>query len=221
MDSKLKKQGCIWKGNFSMEDSRGSMFESDISGQNNNSIQDKILSKNAKINILNDESNDEDYLEQIRNGAKEFEMFWLRPRVKDDMEAVLRLRINGKINGWKLKDELVRSVGLDVGDCISTEVSVQCGPNIIDDDGDTDLFAGGESADWLLSVVTQAPSVEGCIVDCRVRFSYKEAPVGGPEGRSVYKASLVLLEGIRYVGMDDSAPQLEDLAQSLFPKFSH
>lgn len=98
---------------------------------------------------------------------------------------------------------LIRAVGLTVGDCITTEVSVQLGNNIIDDVGDTDLFADGEGADWILDQVTNAGVVEGCIIDCFVRLIYCRAPVG-QNGRMVNKASLAFVSGIRYVGIDNN-----------------
>lgn len=137
----------------------------------------------------------------LRDGANKFERFWLRPQRLAGKMIPIRLRINKKFGGWKVKDELIRAVGLTVGDCITTEVSVQLGNDIIDDDGDTDLFADGEGADWLLDQVTNAGVVEGCIIDCFVRLIYCRAPIG-MNGKMINKASLVFVSGIRYVGID-------------------
>lgn len=139
----------------------------------------------------------------LRDGANKFERFWLRPQRLAGRMVPVRLRINKKFGGWKVKDELIRAVGLTVGDCITTEVSVQLGNNIIDDVGDTDLFADGEGADWILDQVTNAGVVEGCIIDCFVRLIYCRAPVG-QNGRMVNKASLAFVSGIRYVGIDSN-----------------
>lgn len=137
--------------------------------------------------------------QELAAGAREFELFWLRPSRYAGREANVRLMVNGKLGGWKLKDELVNSLGLKVGDTVNAEVTVLLGPGIISDSDDVDLFADGEAATWLLDTILKAGSAEGCVVDVRVRFTYETAPVGGPEGRSVGKASLVLLEGIRFV----------------------
>ena len=137
----------------------------------------------------------------LRDGANKFERFWLRPQRLVGRMIPVRLRINKKFGGWKVKDELVRAVGLTVGDCITTEVSVQLGNNIIDDDGDTDLFADGEGAGWLLDQVTNAGVVEGCVVGCVVRLIYCSVPIGA-NGKMINKASLVFVSGIRYVGID-------------------
>ena len=141
--------------------------------------------------------------EALRDGANKFERFWLRPQRLAGRIVPVRLRINKKFGGWKVKDELIRAVGLTVGDCITTEVSVQLGNNIIDDAGDTDLFADGEGADWILDQVTTAGVVEGCIIDCFVRLIYCRAPVG-QNGKMVNKASLTFVRGIRYVGIDSN-----------------
>ncbi|MBE6951725.1 MAG: DUF4062 domain-containing protein [Ruminococcaceae bacterium] len=139
----------------------------------------------------------------LRDGADKFERFWLRPQRLAGRIVPVRLRINKKFSGWKVKDELIRAVGCTVGDCITTEVSVQLGNNIIDDNGDTDLFADGDGADWLLDQVANSGVVEGCILDCFVRLIYCRAPVGG-NNRMVNKASLVFVSGIQYVGVDNN-----------------
>ena len=139
--------------------------------------------------------------DDLRSGANTFERFWLRPQRVAGRIIPLRLRINRRFGGWKVKDDLIRSVGLSVGDCITTEVSVQLGSNIIDDDGDTDLFADGEGADWIIDQVSSAGIVEGCIIDCFVRLVYCRAPVG-QNGKMINKASLVFVSGIRFVEID-------------------
>lgn len=131
----------------------------------------------------------------VERGAKEFEMFWLRPKKMALHETVLRLQINKRWGGWKLKDELVNSLGLEIGDTINTEVSVLNAPGLIADEDDTDLFASGEGADWLLDNNIGL----GSIIDAKVRFLYTKAPVGGIDGKDVWKVSLVFLEGYSIV----------------------
>ena len=95
------------------------------------------------------------------------------------------------LGGWKLKDGLVKSLGLEIGDTINTEVSVLNGPGLIENADDTDLFASGGGADWLLDNDVGM----GSIIDAKVRFVYAKAPVGGIEGRDIWKLSLVFVEG--------------------------
>lgn len=127
----------------------------------------------------------------LEKGAKDFEIFWLRPKKMHNKEAIIRMKINKKWGGWKLKDELVQSLGLTIGDTINTEVSVLNAPGLIRSSDDTDLFADGTGADWLLDNNVGL----GAIIDAKVRFTYTKAPVGGIESREVWKVSLVFLEG--------------------------
>lgn len=136
--------------------------------------------------------------EDLKNGGRLFELFWLRPKNYAGKEVPLRIRINKKWGGWKVKDELVSSVGLEVGDTISTEITPFFTTGMIDDDAGTDLFASAQGADWLLNNNVKV----GSIVDCFVRFSYSSAPVG-PNGKDVSLISLVFLQGIAVVGVDN------------------
>lgn len=135
--------------------------------------------------------------EMLMEGASKFEQFWLRPSKFVGETVPLRIRINKKWGGWKVKDELVRALGLEVGDTISTEVSIHLTQGIIDDDDDTDLFASGEGADWLLNNAAK----QGSIIECFVRFSYCRAPVGRNE-KPIYTVALVFVKGIQYVDFD-------------------
>lgn len=135
----------------------------------------------------------------LHNGGELFEMFWLRPKLYKDQTTVIRLRINKKWGGWKLKDELVDMLGLEVGNTISTEVTPFFITGKIDDVDDMDLFASDAGADWLLENDVKI----GTIIDCRVRFSYCKAPVGA-NGKDINKASLIFEEGLNVVGIDDN-----------------
>lgn len=134
---------------------------------------------------------------ELKEGAKVFEMAWLRPKKieNSNIEVTLRMKINKKWGGWKLKDEVVKSVGLEVGDTINTEVSILCGPGLIDDLGDTDLFASGKGADWLL----ENEVGKGSVIDAKVKLIYSPAPIGGVEGKVLWRLSLVFLEGYEII----------------------
>lgn len=135
------------------------------------------------------------YADDLEKGAKDFEVFCLRPKKMANKEAVLRMRINKGWGGWKLKDGLVNSLGLEIGDTINTEVSILNAPGLIDDADDTDLFASGEGADWLLDHDIGS----GSVIDAKVKFVYAQAPVGGLDGKEVWKISLVFVEGYSIV----------------------
>lgn len=131
----------------------------------------------------------------LEKGGKDFEIFWLRPKKMANTEAVLRMQINKCWEGWRLKDGLVESLGLEIGDTINTEVSILERPGLADLSDETDLFASGEGADWLLD----NDIGYGSIIDAKVRFVYAQAPVGGIEGKDVWKLSLVFIEGLNIV----------------------
>jgi len=133
----------------------------------------------------------------LRDGGKMFELFWLRPKRYMDKSATMRLRINKKWSGWKMRDELITSIGLEVGDTISTEITPYFTSDIIDEDNDTDLFASAESADWLLENNVGI----GTIIDCVVRFVYTNVPIG-LKGKAISKISLVMEKGISVVDVD-------------------
>lgn len=127
----------------------------------------------------------------IQAGAKNFEFFYLRPKKMANQEAILRMRINKSWSGWKLKDGLVKSLGLEIGDTINTEVTVLECSGLIDEADDVDLFADGDGANWLLENGARKHST----IVAKVKFLYSLAPVGGIEGRDVWKLSLVFIEG--------------------------
>ena len=141
--------------------------------------------------------------EELKIGAFEFQRFWLRPLSRAGQIIPVRLRINKRFSGWKLKDELIQSLGLKVGDSINTEVTVLFTGDLIGYSDDMDLFADGEAADWLLDTVIKNNSPIGCVIDCFVELSYCEAPVG-KNGKMINKASLILEKGIRCVEYDKS-----------------
>ena len=146
----------------------------------------------------------EEDLKKLKEGAATFERFWLRPKKANGTDVSVRLRINNRFGGWKLRDGLVEALGLEVGDCINTEVTVLLGPNLIDDADNVDLFAGGEAADTLLDIlVANSDDPIGCVIDCRVKLSYCNAPVGGQFGEVVGKVSLILEEVIQFVEKGD------------------
>ena len=166
-------------------------------------VQEEGAIMDTKKQLVQNENST--YMEELRQGAELFERFWLQPVRYMDQEVKLRLKINKKFGGWKVKDELVERLGLQVGDCINTEVSVELGPGIIDDDGDTDLFADGKAAEWLVDTVLNDTKnknrVEDRVIDCVVRFSYCRAPVG-PKEKEINKVTLVLVKGLESNGIE-------------------
>lgn len=193
---------------FTSIDDLGKRIEHDVPKALSNfeNIEVKLTNVNLDENVTE---------EMLRNGSERFQHFWLRPISLAGEVVPLRLRINTKWNGWKVKDELIRSLGLEVGDTISTEITPMLSEEIIDHGDDTDLFASGEAADWLL----QKAAKPGSVIDCFVRFSYAKAPVGAND-KVVNKVSLIMVRGIKYVSFDRThesggSPSQKQLAQFL------
>ena len=178
----------------------------------------KALKKLNDVSIkVSDVSLDESVTEEmLREGSEKFQRFWLRPISFEGEIVPLRLRINTKWNGWKVKDELIRSLGLGVGDTISTEITPILAEEIIDHGDDTDLFASGEAADWLL----ENAKGPGSVIDCFVQFAYAKAPIG-ENSKMIHKLSLIMVSGIQFVYFDSthesSSSMQKELAQ-LFAK---
>ena len=80
--------------------------------------------------------------EELEEGAKLCEKFLLLPDRYKDRETKVRLMLRNKFCGWTLKDELVVSLGLTVGDTVSVEVSIIGGPGLISENGDVVLAPG-------------------------------------------------------------------------------
>lgn len=162
----------------------------------------KLMKEYTMKNIV--EYTDDIPDDELMDGAKIYERFCIRPLSQAGKIVPLRLRINKRLSGWKLKDELVNSLGLIPGDTINTEVTVYFETGLVDDGNDMDLFAGGEAADWLYDSCEEKGTAEGLVIDCFVKLSYSEAPVG-QNNKKVWKASLILLQGIKVVEIDRTA----------------
>lgn len=143
-------------------------------------------------------SNYNDNLEMLKNGGKLVELFCLRPKLHKDKHVTLRVKINSKWSGWKLRGDLVESLGFEVGNTIVTTVSPLFTDGLSADVGNIDLFASGENIDWLLENKVSA----GSVIDCQVKFSYKVVPAGFDK-KEISKVSLFFEKGIDIID-DDS-----------------
>ncbi len=156
--------------------------------------------------------------DELRAGAEKLELFLLRPARYAGNRATVRLRFNGKLSGWKLKDGLLDALGLPVGDTINVETTLLMGPGYFSDTDDVDLFASGDEADQLIEAIRQAGRVEGCTIDCEVVFSFCDAPVGRDD-RMVTKASTILQRVIRFVEVTPVATRIGAGSQMDNPSF--
>jgi len=149
--------------------------------------------------MATDKFKSEEQIKELQKNANLFEQFWLRPEKFKNRSIKLRLRINRKWDGWKLRDDLIEALGLKVGETISTDVTVYYISDFINDDNNTKLYVCGDCVDWLL---TNRIS-EGSVIDCIVRFSYEKMPIDLNKN-SIFILSLILEEIIESVGNDEA-----------------
>lgn len=132
--------------------------------------------------------------DDLREGARAFELFSLLPKTMDGKTAWIKMKINKKWGGWRLKDELVEAMGLEIGNTINTEITVLEGPGLCRDEDDVDLFASGDVAQWLLmNDVGQGSEIEG-----KVKFVYTSSPVGRND-KVIWTIKLILLDACRII----------------------
>lgn len=86
--------------------------------------------------------------EELEEGAKLCEKFLLLPDRYKDRETKVRLMLRNKFCGWTLKDELVVSLGLTVGDTVSVEVSISA-----------DLALSARTGMWIYLPAAMSPIV--------------------------------------------------------------
>ena len=92
--------------------------------------------------------------------------FILRPAKYQGFEGILTMRITSELSGSELKDDIVKSFGLELGDTLSAYI------DILSDDGQKinkrrmSVYADGEYADWLEKVSI------GSIIKAQVKTVY-------------------------------------------------
>ncbi|MCD8352709.1 MAG: DUF4062 domain-containing protein [Clostridiales bacterium] len=151
---------------------------------------DDNISIAAEKNELSEVVNED----KLRENATRVEKFWLLPRRYAGEIFPLRLQIDKIWGGWGANEELVREVGLEVGDTIGAEVAVMLTNRAINEEKDTYLFAGGAGADWLLDNDVR----EEDAIDCYVRLVHSSIFEQITEKRKNIVA-LVLVKGIRVI----------------------
>lgn len=125
-----------------------------------------------------------------------YKKFLLMPNRYRDAEAIISLRVNSGFSGWMLRDDLVTTLGLTLGD------TVQCDVISVDDETnemlseslrEIDLFADGENAEWLVDNVTHT----GTILKVHVKFVCKivRGITRNPD-QEVLKVALIMIKGL-------------------------
>lgn len=140
-----------------------------------------------------------DYLE----GAKIFAKFVKRPEKYKNSECILRVRMDGRYGGWRLRDEVFLGFGFVPGDALFlNDIFVTGYPNIDVDENIwyVDCFASEEAADWLdnNSVTT------GTLFEGKFKLVYELVEKGGGTRGTIGAvdtkiANIVLLKGIKVI----------------------
>lgn len=161
-------------------------------------------------------------VDEYINGVKSYRNFVRRPERYKECLMTLRVRMDGKYSGWKLKDELFEAFGMPKGDALYLNDLWVLGLDNIDvdiDEWEIDCFATGDAADWLdNNDVTQGTVFEG-----KFLTKYKWVPQIAGRGRGsepvdAMIAKLILIEGIKVVERNVSvktSPEPEEDLRSL------
>ena len=147
-------------------------------------------------------------VESYKDGANAFRKFVRRPgRYKND-EHVLRVKLEGKFGGWRLREDISKAfLGTDTRDFLfMNDVNVLGAKNndVERDNWLVDCFAEGAVADWIDDQdVTQGDIIEGMF-----KFAYELVKNGaGTKGVEAAHdscfANLILLKGYKKINSED------------------
>lgn len=150
----------------------------------------QTLSSLDQIKVLPDQQKDDSSFIQT------YEQYLLRPAKFSGSEGELYFKIDSGLTGSTLKENLVKGLGLEVGN------SVSCYAYALNDDKRTmpverriSLYADKENADWLETVHA------GNIIRARVKLSFCTFnEITRYDGGTILKASsylgIIIMEGI-------------------------
>lgn len=147
-----------------------------------------------------------DLVDEYIKGVKSYRNFIRRPERYKDCLMTLRVRMDGKYSGWRLKDELYEAFGVPKGDALYLNDLWVLGLDNIDvdiDEWNIDCFATGDAADWIdNNEITQGTIFEGKFLT-KYRWVPHIAGRGkGSEPVDAMIAKLILVEGIRVIERD-------------------
>ncbi len=150
--------------------------------------------------------------DELHRNAKEFELLYLLPKESDGKELDIRLKIGSTWSGPTIRNEIISSFGLEVGNTILAKVKPMFLNGLIDDDNEITLFAEGNAARWII----EHNITKGCTIECRIRFLYKRINIGG-NNKENYRLCLVLEEGYDIFSLpNEKTREDEDTAVKLF-----
>lgn len=130
-----------------------------------------------------------------KEALNRYKKFLLMPNRYHGTEAILMLRVISGFSGWTLRDDLIKSLGLTVGDtieCDTVSVDEETNEMLTSDLRKIDLFADQDNAEWLVNNVTHI----GTIIKVHVKFVCKLIKDVRNPSEEILKVALVLIKGI-------------------------
>lgn len=132
-------------------------------------------------------------LNALKDSGKLVESFCLRPTKYKDALVTLRLKINKCWNGWRLKYNVIKALGLNEGDTIFTSVTPQFTNGLSNEATDMALFVSGESINWII----ENNVTSGVTIDCKVKLSYVNIDQNPDDPK--YMVNLIFVEGYKVI----------------------
>lgn len=132
-------------------------------------------------------------LDELKEAGKLAEMLCFRPAKYKGKTVTIRLKLNQKWSGWKLKDSVVTKLGLEVGNTICTSVTPQFTEGLSNDVDDMALFVSSDGIDWIIKNKVTA----GSIIDCQVQFWYDV--VASTDNGNIHAVNLIFKNGLKVV----------------------
>lgn len=116
----------------------------------------KKIVKDVMDALMNFEKISIDSSKVLPNRSENYEVtidkFLLRPAKYQGIEVELTMKVLSEISGSNLKDEIVKSLGLELGDTISVDVNVLKKDGTLLSNRRLSIYADGHNADWLETV---------------------------------------------------------------------
>lgn len=132
---------------------------------------------------------------ESQNYEKTINKFLLRPSKYQGIEVTLTMKVLSEIKGSTLKDELVKTLGLELGDTLSVDVNILKNDRTLLSDRKIAIYADKDNADWLENVSL------GNVIRAKVKTAFcsiKELS-NWDEGRTLTNNTylgLVILKGL-------------------------
>lgn len=151
--------------------------------------------------------------DELRKNAKSFEFYFLLPKEGFKKELDIRLRIESAWLGPTLREDVLKCLGLEVGETIMAHVKPLYLNGLIGNTNEIIMFAEKDTAHWIIDQNV----IRGCVLDGRIRISYINAEAEGCS--TCQTAVLILEEGYDIVPLpNEDTSEADDALFVLFEK---